>query len=957
MAKTGIVMLAIFWSVLQGEAKSYVWQFEQGDVNSGGTTPVLGDAREYDGLGMKSAGGQFPTLAATVPAPIIWDGFLGAALNTNNVRALFCKKTNPASVSKDGGFVGITNAYAFFRSESSPTNVRPFTLEMFAKVNSFSNQWTDIFGLMRSNGNVTVAMQIRSSGDLQVRFDYNAVGTTNFSPGWNKGRVLPDFTFTNQAWHHLAIVYNGATRLRCYMDHKLLPEGDVAVDPLVLEQPYARLNLGWGNDNVGQPFDGFIDEARLTEGELSPDQFLHAGLVTNAVEVFYPLCIGGTTLSTIPSSLDSSAVFSACATNASWAVPATKAGTLLFNNTTYLVTNVVALAGTTKIQIPALAFSTLQAFTMECVAKLDSVATSGTLLAKPGDWQLTVNAGVLALNGETVGTQLSDLAFHHVAVVYDGAQSRVYIDRTCVATLAGVLPQMNNPFVVGENLVGQLFGLRLKDSALVPADFMVYRNRASGAQYWTFDDVATNMQAMANIDGEVASASYDPDYSGKGMPYKSSEKPRWVHTAVGPYIWNSNAVFNARNRSAMLATNTVDENSQLGTIVDFKWPTNQQPQRITVETFVKSARLVKFAQIVGKMRGGNVTWMIDTTDTGRARIRLDTGSDADLYAPNNLYNGKRWNQTCSGSTVIMDGQWHHVALTFNGEGSNRVAKLYVDYKQEGINTGIYSNLFYTAEPVRVGDGAGRAFDGVIDDVRITPDVLEPKDFMRVFTPAEVVHGLWLLNGIAGTECYEPAKTWKQQSVDTGVADSDVVPDRAVQVKDGTKRYPLRKSVALNHGTVRLPCAAFLGATNFTAELFVRGNAFEFQHARDVGGACWKIEKNSAGFARARFTTQAPNLTWPQGAKEEVLTTSVALDAATWYHLALTYESITRSATLWVDGEAAGSLTLSQPLAITTSPVTIAGDALIFGARFADHVVEPVDFLQAIPLDATILIVR
>lgn len=953
--KKYMVMVAILGMVAQGFAKSYVWPFEQGTVNSGGATPVLGDAREFDGLGIKVGSGQYPTLSTTVPGPVIWDGLLGAALNTNNVRALFCKEANPANGSKDGGFVGITNAYAFFRTESSPTNVRPFTLEMFVKVNSFSNQWTDVFGLMRSNGNATVALQIRSSGDLQVRRDYNAIGTTNGAAGWNSGTLISDFRLTNQVWHHIAIVYNGATRLRFYLDHEWLG-GDLYTGPLMLEQAYARLNLGWGNSNVGQPFDGFIDEARLTEGELSPNQFLRAGLQTNALHVFYPLCTGGT-LSTIPSSLGSNALLSAYATNASWVVPAAKTGTLLFNNTAYLVTNVVALSGTTKIQIPALAFAALQAFTMECVVKLDNAAVSGTVLAKPGDWQLTVNAGGLAFNGVTIGTQLSDLAFHHVAVVYDGTQSSVYIDRTRVATVSGVLPRMNNPFVVGENLVGQLFGLRLKDAALVPADFMVYASRATAAQHWTFDDGVTNMQAMANVDGEVRSATVDPDYSGRGMPYNSSEKPRWIYTAVGAYLWNSNTVLNARNQISALVTNAIDENSGSGTIVDLKWPTNQQPQRITVETFVKSTRLIKFAQIVGKMRGGGyATWMIDTTDTGCVRARFDTGSDADLYAPSNLYNGIRWNQTFSGTTVLTDGQWHHIALTFDGT-SNRIAKLYVDYKQESIHTGIYSNLFYTSDPVRVGGGAGRAFDGVIDDVRITPDVLDPKDFMRVFTPASVVQGLWLLDGIAGAEQYAPAQTWKKQSVDAGVADSNVLPDRVVQVKDGVKRYPLKKSVVLNQGTVRLPCAAFLGATNFTAELFVRGNAVEFQHARDVGGARWKIDKDSAGFARARFTTQAASLAWPQGVQEEVLTTSVALDAQTWYHLALTYDSTTRLATLWVDGQSAGSLTLAQPLAISTSPVTVSGDGSIFGVRFADRVVAAADFLQALPPDPMVLIVR
>lgn len=70
---------------------------------------------------------------------------------------------------------------------------------------------------------------------------------------------------------------------------------------------------------------------------------------------------------------------------------------------------------------------------------------------------------------------------------------------------------------------------------------------------------------------------------------------------------------------------------------------------------------------------------------------------------------------------VEDGRWHHVVFTY--AHSNRVVRIYVDNVQRASGI-LFSNLVYEANELRIGQGAGgRVFDGWIDEICITDDVL------------------------------------------------------------------------------------------------------------------------------------------------------------------------------------------------------------------------------------------
>lgn len=87
-------------------------------------------------------------------------------------------------------------------------------------------------------------------------------------------------------------------------------------------------------------------------------------------------------------------------------------------------------------------------------------------------------------------------------------------------------------------------------------------------------------------------------------------------------------------------------------------------------------------------------------------------------------------------------EWHHVAMTFNAAGDNKI-KLYIDGKETGYATqtaGTGSVTDDSAVNLRIGNYAGstaRAFDGQVDDVRVYNYPLTPNQLQMVMNDGAV----------------------------------------------------------------------------------------------------------------------------------------------------------------------------------------------------------------------------
>ncbi|MDA3924975.1 MAG: LamG domain-containing protein [Kiritimatiellae bacterium] len=126
---------------------------------------------------------------------------------------------------------------------------------------------------------------------------------------------------------------------------------------------------------------------------------------------------------------------------------------------------------------------------------------------------------------------------------------------------------------------------------------------------------------------------------------------------------------------------------------------------------------------MGKSRsdGGGTSWRIDMDNTGKPRVRIDSqpiGSGPGTTG---------FNQSWTSPVGVEDGQWHHLAFTYQHD--TKTVRLYVDYVERRYGNS-HSNLVYQTDVLRIGQGAGgRSFDGWIDEVRISDEVLLPQDFI------------------------------------------------------------------------------------------------------------------------------------------------------------------------------------------------------------------------------------
>lgn len=258
--------------------------------------------------------------------------------------------------------------------------------------------------------------------------------------------------------------------------------------------------------------------------------------------------------------------------------------------------------------------------------------------------------------------------------------------------------------------------------------------------YWQFDDQAPGTPATTLAD------SSGNNLTGVGQGVGSGSAP--VHSSVvvapairdginGPYV-------NTNNTSSLRFINTGGLNSAEGSRVQVSDPGGSllKPQNFTVEGFFLFDNTVNFPTLVGKSRqeAGGASWVVDLHNSARLRVRSDhqePGTGGGTVPGFNQGFGPA-------GPAVNDGQWHHFAVTFEaGDPDQEQAgrfTLFMDYEQ--VSTGLLNNaqnpddvfnsfLVYDNNPLFIGSGAGgRAFDGWLDEIRLTGSVLTPDQFLR-----------------------------------------------------------------------------------------------------------------------------------------------------------------------------------------------------------------------------------
>ncbi len=490
---------------------------------------------------------------------------------------------------------------------------------------------------------------------------------------------------------------------------------------------------------------------------------------------------------------------------------------------------------------------------------------------------------------------------------------------------------------------------------------------------WSFDD-GTPTGAASALVTEVNAPTLNATAAGSG----SGSVPTFNADVPGPIVYSrfGGAPLNSTNTASLrfvnagLANNeeyshnggcaTVPDNDPLLRATNF-----------TVEVFVKVDRNVNWPLIIGKAHSGGTSWNIDMTNDGKPRVRID--------------NASGYNQAWDATVNIEDGKWHHVAFTFTAADNS--VRLYVDYVLSRSGDA-RSSLIYDSSELRIGEGAGgQAFDGWIDEVRLSNAVLLPDQFMTVIGEATSTRGYWMFeDGASGTTAdilanpfYAPLMNGVAESVGGAkpVFSSERPPATTSLISDG-KGGPVVNSNAgslffVNDRIADAPWAgggqvAIPGAigpaqmTSFTAEAFVKVNRHVgfpqiIGKTRDLTyGLSWSLAINASGNLRARFDTQIP----PDGdGNNQCFESSAFIEDGQWHHVAITYDYSTQHVALYRDYVKVFDGDTRHPLVTDSGVIKVgAGDQSFDGwideVRLTDRVLAPTEFLYTVPRMGTII---
>jgi hypothetical protein len=495
--------------------------------------------------------------------------------------------------------------------------------------------------------------------------------------------------------------------------------------------------------------------------------------------------------------------------------------------------------------------------------------------------------------------------------------------------------------------------------------------------HWSFGGGVPGHAATA-LPTEVNAPALDAAaaYAGAGAaPAFDADTPcARVWDGVSGGIVNAGNTASLRFVNAGLPANTNSTDGGALTVADNAL---LRATNLTVEAFVKVGRRVNWPLIAGKRRtdGNGTSWNLDLDNAGRPRVRIDS-------QPLGSSGGSGgWNQSWTAPVAVEDGKWHHLAFTYSH--TDRAVKLYVDHVLRAGGQS-FSNLVYDARELRIGQGAGdRAFDGWIDEVRISDEALAPEQFMTPNDPSGTL-GHWSFDdGTAGAaagtltnQFYAPFLHGAAATSAGGVKPAfsgETPPDTTRRISDGrdgavvnvANKASLR---FVNKGLPDDPASKAGGQvvvpgtllpaqpTNFTAEAFVKVDRrvtypqIIGKSRLATGGLSWSLALNASGNLRARFDTQTPPAT---DGFNQTFESAAKVDDGNWHHAALTYDAPTRSVRLYLDY-------VEVKTGVTAAPVCNDGGNILIGngdkafdgwideVRLTGRVLEPDEFLRTVP---------
>lgn len=507
--------------------------------------------------------------------------------------------------------------------------------------------------------------------------------------------------FDNE-WHHLAIIVNpkGATeadRLQFYVDRVLQSDSVGFGTGMSLKPEVLYIGSRAGNT---LPFNGQIDDVRITAGVLSTSQFLQARSAGSIDVRAYWKFDDGNALA------DSSG----------------NGNTLQGSQGVTFANGCASFNGTMSDvrTVNTLDLSAYKDVTVECFVRRHEGADAQSMILEHSNAWNVPQEFYLLLNGNGAGSILSSFTFsnytthnyystshivnagwHHVAFVKDSSKSgsdacvRLYVDGIQQTTYDqsgsrdSSVYLRNDYLYIGSRNNSGLFtdadidDVRVTAGVLQPGQFLRTRTGAleDVIAYWPFEK-ATNMLDDATGNGNVL-------------------------TGTGVTVNGGAAVFDG----------TQSGFATLATLPLYAY------RSMTVEWFMKSSM--------------SAVCMVLETSPNLNATTCAFSATANEYAPAAIQAGYR--TTLGGYNLsqflnVLDGKWHHVALVYDYDApsSSDTVRLYCDGIRTATRNSVYEGVSrHRSERLYIGSRGGNSlpFVGELDDIKITGRALAPAEFM------------------------------------------------------------------------------------------------------------------------------------------------------------------------------------------------------------------------------------
>ena len=354
-------------------------------------------------------------------------------------------------------------------------------------------------------------------------------------------------------------------------------------------------------------------------------------------------------------------------------------------------------------------------------AKIMINQANGFLLTR-----LVPNQGDYTDNNSAV--RVDDGKWHHYALVYNVDQGSgtiaAYLDYGKIFSKGFTLtPSTTAGFYFGgegqskQAFSGCLDDFRITRRALRADEFLTTREHALFAKF----------EGDYTIGQDVAFAS-----DGVGGTLGGGSEPTFVDV-------NRRVDLDGDGKEDYISTKALSLDG--GSVV---YPHNLflESRNFTAEWFAKYESLPNLSMILrfgekSETGNGMMCWALYTPAANPTALRMGACTSIDGTWSSRVRSDKDF----EGLGAVADGKWHHWALVAethpDATPANTTFRLYRDYEQVG-NALVYDGkdhaggilaLPSTGTTLSIGTSGSR-LKGVIDDLRITPSVLAPENFMR-----------------------------------------------------------------------------------------------------------------------------------------------------------------------------------------------------------------------------------